>query len=758
MFAVDLEESSLVRGILAAIIVVAALLEFAIIVSYPIPPGSDPGLRVWSARRIAELSERREPDPGFDVVLARLWIVCNGDLGRISSLFAVFLSATSVLPLFIFTKSLTRHNGISLVSGFLVAFAFSVFEALSWGGYTSILALWFISAIFAVLGSRCYGGFREKLLIVSILSSGLLMSHFWSFFVYLSMISLAFLAETLLRALAGRRIVGENAKIGIGSALLGVLISSYWWAPIYPFIRDIITPSFGGSQVAMRSWETGYLLYFLQPNDFYNLYVPIGMVALLLNLIRRHGEGIGNVLILASWVSTPLLLTQSSLLGVSVDYTRLCYFPIAPVVVLSSVGLVVSLLVPYRLLTGLARTVRLKFERVPVAEATKLLSGLIVAYLLARSILRVSGVATAHFFEAAVYYQTVRRPELKGISWMGFTTTRESNIAASSSLAWWINGLIDRDTIASMSLSFITAKWQIPATSAANMILGEVSYQVNNGLMWVEDSNPSGRNSNPAFSISVDGDRMNIAVFGDDQTIIHWNRVGYALSEFNVVRIGWFSPGVDRVSLVTEYQLDRGLRVQKSITVARDTRFIEVAFRVSAPSGDITGLSVQSDCRESLCYGEIVKGRIRSSDLKWATLVDVSEGVSLALIAKKWMRIAETVEEERISRWRMKFYSRGGLSMHAVFYLGAFQEVDETKLKSRMEAYSDNPLRREPGLGDGLEYTDYLSMIESFSIKYIAVRPVNAHKFEVEPRTPLIYSSDRIRIFTVSGQEDGQSA
>jgi hypothetical protein len=751
MFSIALGKQRAVHLILAAIIAVAAILELAILVSYPIPPGSDPGLRVWSAWRLAILGERREPYPAFDVTLAILWMVCNGDLGRISSLFAVFLSATTVLPIFVFVKATTRHDGIALISAFLIAFAFSLFEALSWGGYTSILASWFISAIFASLSDRSYGSFREKMLIVTMLSSGLLMSHFWSFFVYFGMISVAFLVETLLKTLAGKRTIGEAAKIGIGSAFLSVVVCSFWWAPISPFLKDLVSPSLSGVPSAMRLWDAGYLLYFLQPNEFYNLYGPIGAVALIVHVLKERGRRVGNVLVLASWILVPLALTQAYHLGISIDYARLCYFPITPIVVLSSIGLLVSLIVPYRFLTAIARTLRLRFKDYPIVKATRTISSLVLAYLLLQSILRVNSVATAHFFQAAVYYQTVREPEFKGISWLGFKTASEANIAASSSLAWWINGLIGRNTIASMSLRFITAKWQIPTTSAANIILGEVSYQANNGLMWIEDSNPSGKDKNPVFSFDKAGEKKVVAIFRDDRTLIHWNGWGYPLSEFLVVRMGWLSARDGEVTLVTEYQLENtGLEVVKSTYLRRKVPFIEVDYRVYAPYGDLTGVSVEMSYPEELSYGNILKGRIRNSDLKWTALIDEDEEIFLAIVAKKWMRVKEFQEEGRITGLRTKFYSRGGVSMHAVAYISALDYDNDNQTISQLAQYSKDPLREKPDSEDLLVYTDYLSLIEQFQINYIASRPEATHKFEVESRTNLVYSSSRISIFSLS--------
>ncbi len=751
MFSIAYKGRNAVRWTLVAIIAVAALLKLAILASYPIPPGSDPGLRVWSAWRLAVLGERREPYPAFDVTLAILWMVCNGDLERMSSLFAVLLSATSVLPLFVFTKTLTNHDGTALVSSFLMVFAFSVFEVLSWGGYTSILALWFISAIFATLCSRSRTGFKEKVAIVTLLSTGLLMSHFWSFLVYLAMIFTVLLVETLIRGVTGKRLAREGVRIGIGSSLIAILVSSFWWAPISAFLKDLVSPSFSGFSVAMRPWDAGYLLYFLQPNEFYNQFVPLGVIAIAIQLVRRRMRNVDGLLILGSWLLVPLALTQGYRLGISVDYTRLSYFPVAPIIILSSIGLVVSLLVPYRLLTAAARTLRPRFRRLPVVKATRLVSLAILGYLLLRSMLWVNSFATTHFFQASVYYQTVRQPELKGILWLGFETDQDANIAAVSSLAWWINGLTGRNTIASMSLRFITAKWQIPATSAANIIVGDVSYQADNGLMWVEDGNPSGRDRNPVFSFNMDSGKEAVAVFGDDGVIVFWNGEEFILSEFRVIKMGWVPEGEDKVSLKTEYQLgDTGLRVIKSVSMRRKVRFVEVDFEIHAPYGDITGIAIEASPGGESDYDEIIKGRIRRSDLKWSALIDEERKVSFAVIAKKWMRVRESQEDGKITQWRMKFYSAGGVSMHAVAYVGAFNYVNENRTVSQLESYSGDPLRQESDGEDRLIYTDYLSLLEQFQIDYVATRPESAQKFEIERRTNLVYASNRIRIFSVT--------
>lgn len=751
MFSVLLRKRNLVRLVLAAVILVAAILEAAILVSYPIPPGSDPGLRIWSAIRLVSLGERREPYPAFDVTLATLWIACGGDMGRLSSFFAVFLSATMVLPIFIFAASLTENDGIALVSSFLIAFAFSIFEALSWGGYTSILALWFISAIFAALSKCGSWSLGEKVLVLTSLSTGLLMAHYWSFFVYFAMISVTFLFETLFEYFVRGRMLGGDAKIGIESAVLAVLVSSYWWAPISPFLKGLVGPSFTGLPVAMRLWDAGYLLYFLQPYDFYSLFVPIGVLAFAVQILRRRIRDMSSVFVLASWLAVPLALTQAYRLGISVDYARLCYFPIAPIVILSSIGLVSFLVIPYVLLTAFARTLRPRFGGFPVVGVSRRVLSLVLAYVLLQSILGVSFVATAHFSQAAVFYQTIRQPELKGILWLGFKTDQEADIAASSSLAWWINGLTGRDTIASMSLHFITARWQIPTTSAANIIIGDVSYQADNGLMRIEDSNPSGKDRNPAFVYDKDGKQETAAIFGDNGITVYWNGEAYALSQFRVVRMDWVAVGEGEVILETEYQLrETGLTVLKSVRMRERARFVEVDFEVHAPYGSLTAISIGASSGSELSYQRVIKGRIRGSDLKWAAVIDEKKDLFFALIADKWMRMRESLEAGRIGEWQTKFYSSGGDSMHAVIYVGAFNYESDNQTIAQVASYSTNPFIQEPDHKYQLMYVDYLSLIDQFQINFIATRPETAHKFELEPRTNLVYTSNRIRIFSVS--------
>ena len=163
----------------------------------------------------------------------------------------------------------------------------------------------------------------------------------------------------------------------------------------------------------------------------------------------------------------------------------------------------------------------------------------------------------------------------------------------------------------------------------------------------------------------------------------------------------------------------------------------------------MTGISIDASSGGASKYNKILKGRLRESDLKWAALIDEDKGISLAMIAKKWMRVSESYQDGRIDRWRTKFYSRGGISMRAVAYIGAFKYSNDEQMISQLESYSKNPLSQESGYEDRLAYTDYLSLMREFQVDYIATRPESSRKFEIEPMTNLIYASNRIRAFSV---------
>jgi len=88
--------------------------------------------------------------------------------------------------------------------------------------------------------------------------------------------------------------------------------------------------------------------------------------------------------------------------------------------------------------------------------------------------------------------------------------------------------------------------------------------------------------------------------------------------------------------------------------------------------------------------------------------------------------------------------------MHAAVYVGAFRYDSDNQTITQLTSYSANPLIQEPDRRYRLMYTDYLSLIAQFQINYIATRSETARKFEVEPRTDLVYTSNRIRVFSVS--------
>jgi len=724
---------------------VAMALEAVLLFVNPAPPGSDPALRIWSTRRLVLLGERREPYPAFDASLACIWLI-GFDVNELCIWFGIILSALTVIPAFLLARNIWKDSAAGYIAAFLTAFSFAIFEMISWGGYANLLAVWYILLITAFLTRGSFGDFRRNLLILTVLNAGLMMSHFWSFLVYVAVIIVTAFTITGLHKYLNFPKETPLPLTNLASIPLAILITSPWWAPIYEFLMTVFGIAFGSTSVAMRIGDSGYFWYFLQPSDFFMTFIIIGFAAIFIKA-RKGGLDLCRGLILLTLFVVPWALTQSYHLGVMIDYKRLYYYPVLASLIATAIGLVFVLTLP----------LRVKIRHQTIHKAVRIISPPAIAAILLYFIIGVNTIAVGHFFQATVYYQTIRGSEYGAITWIGAETSSSAIIATGASMGWWVNGLTGRDAVVAMPLSFVSIPWQVPRVTAANLILSNATRTLDNEIMRVEEAGPYWVLYNPMFILTERGTRTPVLFFNNRLIRIDLNEESYSLASFVHREVGWEYRDANQAILREVFQnYNPSVVVIKRIIFHRGSRFVEVNFHIEVASGiSLERLRIWAYPPANMNYTDLftnaMVGKIRKSIVRWVGFVDPVKRICVSIIAGERMLVeASTHPNGALAALGLRLYPSSGNILDTTLYVGAFSATDESSARSYLDNVSKSPTQSVSGISSSVKTGDYLDAIKTFGVDYILTRRDIANKFEVDSHTNLVYCNGKVFTFRVA--------
>ncbi|MEM2850200.1 MAG: hypothetical protein QXW18_00045 [Candidatus Bathyarchaeia archaeon] len=730
--------------LLAFMIGVAMALEAVLLFINPAPPGSDPALRIWSTRRLVLLGETREPYPAFDVSLACIWLI-GFDVNDLCIWFGIVLSALTVIPAFLLARNIWKGSVAGYIAAFLTAFSFAIFEMISWGGYANLLAVWYILLITAFLTRSPTGDFRRKLLTLTILNAGLMMSHFWSFLVYIAVVTVAAFTMTGLQKWLNLPKGTRLPLTILASIPLTILITSPWWVPIHEFLMTVFGIAFGSTSVVMRMGDSGYFWYFLQPSDFFMTFIIIGFAVIFIKA-RKGGLDFCHGLILLTLFVVPLALTQAYHLGVTIDYKRLYYYPVLASLIATAIGLVFVLTLP----------LKVKIRHQTIHKIVHVITPPTIVAVLLYFIIGVNTIAVGHFFQATVYYQTIRGSEYGAITWIGAKTSSSAIIATGASMGWWVNGLTGRDAVVAMPLSFVSIPWQVPRVTAANLILSNATRTLDNEIMRVEEAGPNWILYNPMFIHTERGAYTPVLFFNNRLIRIDLNEESYSLSSFAHREVGWEYRDANQAILKEIFQnYNPNVSVVKRIIFYRGSRFVEVNYHIEAASGiSLKSLRIWAYPPANMNYTDLftdlMAGKIRKSFVRWVGFLDPVKRTCVSIITDERMLVkASTQPNGALAALSMKVYPSSGNIIDATFYVGAFQVTDEDSARSYLNTVSKSPTQSVLGVTSPVKTQDYLDAIRTFGVDYILTREDIANKFQVDSHTNLVYCNGKIFTFRV---------
>ena len=496
-----------------------------------------------------------------------------------------------------------------------------------------------------------------------------------------------------------------------------------------------------GAGVRVERFFSPYWLYFIM--------VPAAIVGIRWNRTSEIEKT--GIILLLSWLLTPILLTQSYLIGIAADYRRLWYYPALPLMVIASFGLSFMAGIIHRNLTIISKS---DLESSRSRSARRHSIGELAILLILTAIIVSPGWWTVHDFKSAArYYIHIRNPEYGMIRWVGERMPEGREIVSGGTIGWWIPGLSRRHVIPAIPTAFIGVSWQAERAEDASFLIGSNEYEITNGELRIRDSNPHLSARNP--SLEVWGERRFEEIFSlkdDDIRLIESNGKEIELSELTSRTCSWGTLNENEMTLRTEYS-GKGLTVIKSVTLMRGGEIARIEFHLTSfkrhsPSQLRLILSVPKE------YGynritETYKDRSIEEDPRREEsrigLLDSRREITCILIAHSRTRIDPLFVEEKILGLDLRIPLQEN---NAVLYVGGYKNGQESTLSDKMEKNSTQELFSPSGSeGPDVQRKDYWWIVRRYRIHYlITIRGDITRNFG-DPRMNLLFSTGRNKVF-----------
>jgi len=742
--------------LLVIIIATSFAFKMAVFARYPFPPGADPGLRVKNAVNIVRKGERNLPYPGFDITLSILWVVGSWNLDAvvpICEIFATLLCSLSALPMYIIARNISKRQTTALCAALIAAFYPAIYELLSFGSYTSVLALFLIPMLIAFATNDRLMRSRRGLWAVGLLTTSLIIMHYWSFALYVGVIAL-FTAFTMLITVSEKALKKKLLPNGLSvvktlllASVIGVLISGIWWAPISSFLAGTSLTSSAETEVGMRGLSWRGIERFFSPPWIYQLFAPVAILAIAIQ--KGRSENAYKLLLLLTWLISPIVaMIVGSTLGVPLDYRRLWYYPIQPAIALTSIGLTyIASLIYFMAKTAPQFTGSFpKFGKTDIS-LRRICEVFFIVVLIGTVAfgLADSGRSTTRQFQtAAKYYQHIYPSSYAGLIWTRNYVPLESEIAAGGDIGWWMPGVTLHHVTFAVPLAFVNVPAQIPRAEAANILLSDATKEMKNGLIRVGESGPYWVAYNPEVDLFTGAGYDPAAYLNDSSIQVIYGGHSTPLSNFER-RTQWTSRNEQETIIETVY-ISATTTIKKTVTLYPTVRFAQISFQVL--DGEVNKLAILVHRPEDQIYHVAISSSaiytatpfinttFRWTGSRWFAFYDEDSEICGVVIPSQMVDFKVTVRFGLIDRLRMEFPLQDG---RITLFLGGFLADTIDQAKYTAEQLSENPLQPVNKIEKNLVATgDYLEAAEKYAVEYLVTR--DPSKFAPDPHFNLLYS------------------
>lgn len=441
--------------------------------------------------------------PGYHIFTSAVMLMTGLPDYLAHTMVVSLFSALIVLVAFLITRKVWSEPAAYIVA-FLAAISRFDVEMLMWGGYPNVITLLLIPLTFYLYLQRERFSTVPFLASTSLLAGSIFLTHSLSAAVFLA---ITFVMVLLMLIIPKR--LGTTRKTGI-----------YWLLPIIfgailfaPFIIDAVPAYLNNnstlaSPASQNAIDQATVLTQTLP---LNLVLPLfGAFAGLLIFSKKYiGRFVAlPTFLLSLWLFIPLVLTQSYLVGIAVDYNRFLYFLILPLIIF------IAVLIEHgsRFFAGVAhnyltwssqanQNVKTRYANFSkVLTRKRIYSGFVLFFLL-------FSFLALPIFMGPVYnggqviqqfYQTMDSQAYEAIQWAKTNTAKNAVFVSDALYGWWLGGFAQRRTYSAVDPQYLSINEEYDKALFARTLM-DTDYLVDNGWIQVREDGGYIARQNPAI-------------------------------------------------------------------------------------------------------------------------------------------------------------------------------------------------------------------------------------------------------------------
>jgi hypothetical protein len=681
--------------------------------------------------------------PGFHFFASALILLTGMPLLLAQLLTSAFFSAFIVFPAYLISKRIWKNPNIGILAAFFAAISALSIEMVIWGGYTNIISLALIVTIFYLFIRDMEQPNHLNLLIGTLLLGSALLTHTFSLFVFFPILIVYF---TFL--LIGKLRKSKEIKLlrpllfFVISTIAGIFVVSPWILSVFNFY---IGASSEGILVGGLA-ENRNIILANSSVDSIVLILVIVLIPTFLIFKSSRKRFIDNVsLLLAAWFLVPLIMTQSHIFGVFVDYPRFLYFVEFPGILITSA----TLFYIVRITSALIK----KCPKIKTHQIKKIVSPIFVASFFIFIILSPWSIYPGETINLIDYYTTIERPEANALEWVQNNTAESSVFVADHLYGWWLSGVGERTTLSAAGLEFLLYQHEIEVAKLAKLLLG-TNYYIDNGLIQVRDDGTYLSLHDPEFSLETLGGESYSLFNIQDSGIEFWYVVEGneneshpipTLADMRPVEAPVLTRGESSANLTMTFEDDLFV-VKKTLAVWRGVRFAELSYAVEVKDSKTNLYNIWIPIYTG--EGDV----ITDLSIPMFGFYDPNQKVCGQVIFKEDTPLQIDRIEEAPIRVRMLFRYPHKRNINIKMLIAIFDAEDLSYPNEVEEMYYDlaaSPLETVT-LGP-LSTFDYIEMIEEYDVSYVVSREERAElKFLNDPNFRRVFNSGNVTIFQVT--------
>ncbi|MDD4325228.1 MAG: hypothetical protein PHC63_02220 [Candidatus Bathyarchaeota archaeon] len=675
---------------------------------------------------------------------------------------ASLFSSLIVLCGFLITKIWSTTAGC--IIALLVAISRFDIEMLLWAGYPNAITLFLLPLTFYLFLQRDRFSKIPFIISTAILTGSIFLTHSLSAAVYAAVICSTILVSLIIPKKIG--IKRKQVLHWIVALLLGATLVS-------PFLIHAVPTTFEENSTLADSEDSKEIKKAISETKILPLWMVLplfGVIPGLLLFSKKYLKKFltAPTLLVVIWLAIPLLMTQTYLFELYLDFNRFLYFIMLPVMIFMAILIdhgsdffakIANLVINSINQISTQKIVQHKYLKISSFLSYKTIYVIFVVFFLLFSFIFLPVFMTPTMKAGKSiqeYYQTMNNAGWEAIQWAKENTPINAVFVSDAHYGWWLGGFAQRQTLSAVDPQYLSLKREVDnATFAVNLM--NTDYVVDNQLIQVQEDGYLSRH-NPRIIVSQNWTNLPYTFFTfTNKTEIYYNDGSGAqyvlLGELKVKEVQ-FENDTEQAKITTIRGND-DLDYNVTTIMYKGVRFVELKISVTTlkPNVTIEWVNIKIGCNAE---------KIEYDDKSTLCLID--EGVKAfgQLIFDLLPYRVTEVKDDKVVELMYTFNNKDDVKIGIL--AGAYSVTD------RLEYYVDKETRDtyfKPIITDNmnsalalvenfdekeqLEVFNYSLEIEKRKITHIACRNYETRlKFVNDPLFSLVFINEEVAIFRVN--------